>query len=468
MRLTASRGMGHGYADALTTRLGLAMRESPRAIVVLQLFTVTIYLVLLVLPALNPLPADDDGILDSLTRLAQFIFWGLWWPGVIVTVMLLGRFWCGVLCPEGALSEWASHVGAGRGVPRWMKWSLWPLVAFLSTTVYGQLISVYEYPQAALLILGGSTVAAVLVGLMYGRGKRVWCRHLCPVNGVFGILARFSLLHFHVDQQAWNVAPPGQRSNRRIQVNCAPLLDIRRLDSMASCHACGRCTGQRQAVSLRIRPSGSELFGNGSGRSLPTVEMLLLLYGMLGVAMGAFQWSASPWFVHIKQWLAMWLADRNIWWPFDTSAPWWLLTHHESANDVFNWLDGGLILAYISCVGLLVGGSLHLLCVGASRLAGQQATPRHLAGIYTPLAAVTLVLGLTMTTFSQLAAEGLAIAWLDTARVALLAIGALWSFMLAARATLPAHSRKSWAACTMLSGGIMQVCALWYMQWFVW
>ena len=97
-------------------RLGLALRAHPRRITVLQILMVVCYLTLLVWPVLLPLPGDDDRILGHPARFAQFLFWGLWWPGVIVAVMLAGRFWCGVLCPEGALSEWVSRVGLGRGM----------------------------------------------------------------------------------------------------------------------------------------------------------------------------------------------------------------------------------------------------------------------------------------------------------------------------------------------------------------
>lgn len=426
--------------NAWLMQAGHAMRRHALVIRRLQWAVVLFYCVLLVIPALLPLPPAEAGILNNLTLLAQFVFWGLWWPFVLLSVLLFGRLWCGVLCPEGALSEWASQRGLGRGTPRWMRWGGWPTLAFLITTLYGQLISVYDYAQAALLILGGSTLAAMLVGFLYGRGKRVWCRYLCPVSGVFGLLAKLAPLHFHVDEQRWRAnAPP-----HLPPPNCAPLLDIRRMRGASACHACGRCSGQRDAVQLIARSSNEEivLYGNNPDNLW---EVRLLLYGVIGLAMGAFQWTVSPWFISLKQTMAEWLVARDIFWPLEANAPWWLLTHYPQLNDAFTWLDGLAISLYLLAASVLLGGGLQLLIHVSSRLAGQTpAFARQLLLCLIPLGAAGLFLGLSATTVKLLRYEGLALLWVQPTRATLLGAAISWCLWLSWRVctTLPA-SRKA-------------------------
>ena len=172
MPATAGSSPSGKAGAGILAKIGTAMARHRRAILAIQWVVVFFYLALLVIPAFMPIPADDEHIYTNLRLFAQFMFWGIWWPFVMLSTMLLGRVWCGVFCPEGALTELASRHGLGRAIPRWIRWSGWPFVAFVCTTVYGQLVSVYEYPEAALLVLGGSTVAAVAVGLVYGKGKR--------------------------------------------------------------------------------------------------------------------------------------------------------------------------------------------------------------------------------------------------------------------------------------------------------
>ena len=476
-------------------RLGDWMAEYRRLILGVQWAIVLFYAFLVVLPAFLPHPhpearlfsgdfgassfVDPEACLadgspaptqdkapyaaqwhERLVLLAQYLFWGVWWPFVILSIMFMGRVWCGVLCPEGALAEFASRHGRGKTIPKWLRWGGWRFLAFVLTTLYGQLVSVYEYPQAALLILGGSTVAAVAVGWLYGRGKRVWCRYLCPVSGVFGLLARIAPLHFRIDRAAWDAHP-----GRRAAVDCAPLLDVKHMTSAAQCHACGRCSGHRDAVELSARSPNAEVL---AGKAPRTTEALLLVFGMLGVAIGAFQWTVSPWFVALRQRAAEWLVDKEVFWPLETNAPWWLLTHYPEANDVFTWLDGALILAYIGAVAAVLGGAVLAGLTFAARMA--KIDWRALALSLIPLAGIGLFLGLSMMTATHLRAEGAPLGWLAVARGALLASGLLWSGWLGMRllfdrAPGPRHAAL---ALPFLALPLAAVGTAWSLTFYVW
>jgi polyferredoxin len=455
MRAALNRRLG-ALGDGLRRHAALVRR--------LQWAVVLIYALLLVLPAWLPLPDSQARILDNLTLLAQFVFWGIWWPFVLLSVVLFGRVWCGLFCPEGALSEWASERGLGRGVPRWMRWAGWPTVGFLLTTLYGQLISVYDYAQAALLILGGSTLAAMLVGFLYGRGKRVWCRYLCPVSGVFALLAKLAPVHFQVDEQRWRAnLPPHQPPP-----NCAPLLDIRRMRGASACHACGRCSGQRDAVRLIARSGSAEIVALGGTDSSPW-ETRLLLYGVIGLAVGAFQWTISPWFIALKQTMAEWLVRHELLWPLQPSAPWWLLTHYPQANDLFSWLDGLAICLYLGGSALLLGGTIQLLISAACRVAMQPAAfARHLLLCLVPIGAAGLFLGLSSTTIKLLRYEGLVLAWVPVAR-GLLLVGAIaWSLWLGWRVCqqLAPRQRAFPLLALLLGNALLGYC--WWLQFWGW
>lgn len=444
--------------------LGHAMRLHGTLIRRLQWSVVLFYAGLLVVPALLPIPAGNARLLDNLTLFAQFVFWGLWWPFVLLSILLFGRLWCGVLCPEGSLSEWASQKGRGWGVPRWMRWGGWPTFGFLLTTLYGQLISVYDYAQAALLILGGSTIAAMLVGYLYGRGKRVWCRYLCPVSGVFALLAKLAPVHFQVDEQRWraNAAP------HLPPPNCAPLLDIRRMRGASDCHACGRCSGQRDAVQLIARSSNEEIVRYGATHSSPW-DLRLLLYGVIGLAIGAFQWTVSPWFITLKQTLADWLVQRNMLWLLEADAPWWLLTHYPSQNDAFTWLDGLCIVLYLGASSLLLGGGLHTLLHLASRLTGQsRAFTRQLSLCLLPLGAAGLFLGLSATTVKLLRYEGLQLLWVQPVRASLLLAAMVWGLWLGWQVCRPlTPGQRLLLLTTLLVASLLIACA-WRWQFWGW
>jgi len=152
--------------------IGDVLLRHRTAISRLQWALVAVYAVLIIVPVLLPLPARADHVWNNMTLFAQFVFWGIWWPFVLISMVMVGR---------------------------------------------------------------------------------VWCRFLCPVNGVFRVLAKLAPLHFAVDTVQWNAyrLPPGDKFQ---PVRCAPLMPIRTMASNSNCHMCGNCSGFRGgAVKLALR-----------------------------------------------------------------------------------------------------------------------------------------------------------------------------------------------------------------------
>ena len=418
-----------GAAAARLAAVGEWLRKHLHAIRWVQWSIVAAYTLLVALPAFLPLPPEDAHWYNNFVVLAQWLFWGLWWPFVILSMFVFGRAWCGLFCPEGTLTEAASRHGLGRAVPHWLKWGGWPFVAFALTTVFGQLVSVYQYPMATLLVLGGSSVAAIGVGLVYGRGKRVWCRHLCPVNGVFAALSRLSPLHFRVDGAAW-IANAGHIPVH--PVNCAPLVRIRRMTGPSECHMCGRCSGLRGAIALEARSPNREI-ARLDATAARGWDAALIAFGMIGLAIGAFEWSATAGFVTVRTAAATWVLDQGQAWLLAENAPWWLLTNYPEMHDVFTWLDGALIVGWIVGTALLVGTWISLWLAVAGRLVpGRwQSNAFALAYALVPLAGVGLFVGLTSLTATLAHGEGLRLGWLPIARAVLLMLGGAWSLWLA-------------------------------------
>jgi len=449
---------------SLIQEFGNVLQRNRAIIRAIQWMVICFYIVLLIIPSFMRLPDRQAHILDNMVLFAQFVFWGVWWPFVILSMLVMGRLWCGVFCPEGALTEYTSlKLGRNRSIPRWLKWRGWPTVAFILTTLYGQLISVYDYAIAALLILGGSTLAAIVVGFLFGSGTRVWCRYLCPVSGVFNLLSRLSPVCFKTDQQVWSEYRGKPQGNPQ----CPPMINIHQLHGVSSCHMCGRCSGYRNAVSLQFRSPTEEVVIYGV-RKDNRWEIRLLLFGMIGVAIGAFTWTVCPWFVTYKQSIAGFLVDHNIFWPLDATAPWWLLTNYPANNDSFNWVDGFCVATYIVGCGVAFGLFLTLILQVIAWLNLKQEMKNHLAQAFLPLAAAGLFLGLTATTVKLLLYNGISFSWTNDLRAFILVGTFIWSCYLAYKIICSYDLAKIKAICSLvlfIVASLPIAAAWWFMFW---
>jgi polyferredoxin len=450
--------------------VGEILRRNQRRIQQIQWAVVIFYVALVAWPAFLPLPGRLAHVWDNVTLFAQFIFWGIWWPFVLASMVLAGRAWCGLFCPEGALSEAASRIGRGHAIPRWITWKGWPFTAFALTTVYGQMVSVYQYPKPALLILGGSTLGAVVIGFLYGRNKRVWCRYLCPVNGVFGLLAKLAPVHFAVDEEAWARSRRLGKTGVRA-VNCAPLVPIKTMRGAADCHMCGRCSGFRGAISLSPRSPSHEIV-HVAGMAPKFWESMLIVFGLMGIAAGAFHWSVSPWYVWLKQRAASWLVEHNVLWPLTFEPPWWLLTDYPSVNDQMTLLDGGVLLAYILATAITIGTAVALCLWLAARSLGPAAGNRfhHLAQSLIPVAACGVFLGLSGLTVTMLRAEGFELGFIGALRGLLLSGAVAWSIVLSWKISglYPKRAFRRFAAAAFVALAAASGAGSWVLYFWLW
>jgi polyferredoxin len=425
MMHSACFGLRHD-PEGLAARIEAVFVRRPRMLVGLHAFMVVLYVALIALPPLLPEPPADATVLTSFVRFSQFAIWSVWWPLVVLSTIALGRGWCGILCPEGALAAWASGHGGNRPIPAWMKWGGVPLVAFVALTVIGQLLEVDERPGSQLLVLGGSTLLAVLVALVYRRRAWVWCRYLCPVSLLFGVFSRLGAMHFAVDRARLEGGRSGAQPSHDKQP-CPVLIHLPAMATNRSCVMCFRCAGWRDAIHLRFRRPGEELARINEAEPL-FWEVQFLFGGAIGLPLGVFAGELSD--LHGVR-LAVLLVSS-------TAAGAGLLS----------------ALTWISAV---------VVRPAVTPPAAVRDVFTRIGYVYAPLSLFSLFLGLSQPTFEHLTGLGMPSGVGAVVRVALLAAGAAWS-LVAVRGIVALQTRDSsraWVACIPHVLGVALIVVAW-------
>lgn len=182
----------------------------------------------------------------AMFRVSSSLLWFVTVVSVLVSFVIAGRFYCGWLCPFGALSEFIGRVPLLRtwkikveadNKARQIKYFLLALVAavvfFYRKSHFGN-FEVY----VTLFSLNGQTMAWVLLGSMLAINlwnKRFWCRYICPVAAFSGLFIRKNS-----NYTSWEGCPMGNspdphqseciRCNQCYRVKGKIESDLRRID----------------------------------------------------------------------------------------------------------------------------------------------------------------------------------------------------------------------------------------------
>jgi transcriptional regulator with AAA-type ATPase domain/polyferredoxin len=122
-------------------------------------------------------------------RIANMLAWGVWWPLLVVSLLLLGRAWCAV-CPLSFAAEGVQRAAGRHLAPPDLLRRLGPIVSligFVAIVWIEETTHMLSNPLRTGMLLVSLALAAVLVAWLYQR--HTWCRYLCPLGAMGAVFA---------------------------------------------------------------------------------------------------------------------------------------------------------------------------------------------------------------------------------------------------------------------------------------
>lgn len=165
------------------------------------------------------LPPDlfvtTDPLAAAIIMVASRVWVSAMWGGVVLIILtlLLGRFFCGWVCPLGTIFDIVGSLWKGkksgnlRNDLAWRRVKYYLLIAIAISALFGGQLLYWGDPLVVLFrgtAMGPLTPASsqtaflpfflllTIIGLC-GITHRFWCRYLCPLGAFYGVLARFSV-----------------------------------------------------------------------------------------------------------------------------------------------------------------------------------------------------------------------------------------------------------------------------------
>ena len=388
------------------------------------------FMTLMIIPLFTPNPVASSTLFNNLKLFSTFLFWGLWFPLVFVSVIFAGRIWCGVLCPMGAASEWANKIGLKRKIPAWLRWEGTPILSFLLITILGQTLDVRDQTDAMLEIFGGTLILAVLIGLLFGRQKRAWCRHACPIGLLLGVFSRLSLVHLAPKMPQ---AGGDRYAERGI---CPTMIEINHKAESRHCIECFRCVKPSSSGGLfvRFRSLGEEIVHIRDYH--PSMAEIWFMFLATGVALGGFLWLILPQYQSFRTIVGTWFIEHGAYW-IGNIGPHWLMSVHAGQGQAYNWLDFITIVGFMFfCMALstlVLSAATALTAVLAGRYGAPYSFKQRyveLGYLFAPIAMISIIIGLGDLLFGALASLHIPLWFLTGLKLGLFIASMLWSIQL--------------------------------------
>jgi polyferredoxin len=158
---------------------------------------------------------------------------------VFLLTLIFGRFFCGYLCPAGAVQEIAYHAPVPKFTP-WQKHAfmlvravffiLFLVLAFLFSA---SLLALFGIRDFFYLALTAGTAAFIVLLAVSAFLYRPFCRLVCPYGALLSLDAGKSIFRLRRTAACTGC--------KKCEEAC-PTDEAKRDDAKAECYLCGRCT----------------------------------------------------------------------------------------------------------------------------------------------------------------------------------------------------------------------------------
>lgn len=194
-------------------------------------------------------PEGVDDKLVAKGSLVTLLVWGLWWPAMVWSAVILGRAWCTV-CPLELVSNMSERLGrrfgiGGRTMGRWLRGGSLVLILYLAMQMLVAGMSLHRSAVLTAWVIIALVGVALVTGLVYR--DRAFCRGFCPVSLLLSTYGRSGALAMRAASPApcracgERVCTSDARRTAADARSCPSLLDPSRLSSNADCLLCGQC-----------------------------------------------------------------------------------------------------------------------------------------------------------------------------------------------------------------------------------